>query len=140
MGKVFISLVVIFIVLGGLLIYQGTQSTSALVLLPSELITQHAGKDMPRVRIGGRVIDPIDYQLEPNLELTFSVTDPKDPNGSVPVVYRGVKPDMFAAGRDVLIDGDYVGGTIQAAKLLTQCPSKYEPPAPGASKSARGER
>jgi cytochrome c-type biogenesis protein CcmE len=39
---------------------------------------------------------------------------------------------MFQAGRDVLIDGDFKNGTIVAAKLQTQCPSKYEPAMPGA--------
>jgi hypothetical protein len=39
---------------------------------------------------------------------------------------------MFQAGRDVLIDGDFKGGKIIAAKLQTQCPSKYEPAMPGA--------
>jgi cytochrome c-type biogenesis protein CcmE len=64
--------------------------------------------------------------------LSFSVKDPKGSEIPVPVVYRGLKPDMFAAGRDVLIDGDYEGSVIKAAKLQTQCPSKYEPVVPGA--------
>ena len=37
---------------------------------------------------------------------------------------------MFTAGRDVIIDGEYKDGVLQAQKLLTQCPSKYEPPSP----------
>jgi cytochrome c-type biogenesis protein CcmE len=40
---------------------------------------------------------------------------------------------MFQAGRDVLIDGDFKDGKIVAAKLQTQCPSKYEPAVPGAA-------
>jgi cytochrome c-type biogenesis protein CcmE len=65
------------------------------------------------------------------------VKDPKGTEQVVPVVYQGLKPDMFAAGRDVLIDGDYVGGVIKAAKLQTQCPSKYEPVAPGAAPASQ---
>jgi cytochrome c-type biogenesis protein CcmE len=65
--------------------------------------------------------------------LSFSVKNPEGGEGVVPVVYRGLKPDMFGPGRDVLIDGDYIGGSIQAAKLQTQCPSKYEPAVPGAA-------
>ncbi len=79
------------------------------------------------------MVEPIEYQTEPRMVLRFGVEDPKDGNGTVAaVVYENLKPDMFAAGRDVLIDGDYVGGVIKAAKLQTQCPSKYEPAMPGA--------
>ena len=133
MGKVFISLVVVFIVLGGALVYRATQSTSSLVLSPSEVLSKGAKRDLKRIRVGGRVVDPIAYQTDPQMILSFNVRNPAGGEEVVPVVYRGLKPDMFAAGRDVLIDGDFLGGTIQAAKLQTQCPSKYEPVAPGAA-------
>lgn len=133
MGKVFISLVVVFIVLGGALVYQATQDTSSLVLSPSEVLAKGTSRDLKRIRVGGRVVDPIQYQTNPQMILTFSVKNPAGGEETVPVVYQGLKPDMFAAGRDVLIDGDYLGGTIQAAKLQTQCPSKYEPVVPGAA-------
>jgi len=48
----------------------------------------------------------------------------------VAVVYRGLRPDMFSAGRDVIIDGSFEGGSVVANTLLTQCPSKYEAPSP----------
>jgi cytochrome c-type biogenesis protein CcmE len=67
--------------------------------------------------------------------LSFRVNNPAGGEDTVPVVYNGLKPDMFQAGRDVLIDGDLVNGTIEAAKLQTQCPSKYEPVVPGAQPS-----
>ena len=138
MGKVFISLVVVFIVLGGVLVYQATQTTSALVLSPSEVFAKGVGHNLKRIRVGGRVVDPIQYQTEPQMILSFNVKNPAGGEEIVPVVYRGLKPDMFAAGRDVLIDGDYLSVTIQAAKLQTQCPSKDEPVVPGAA-PAQGE-
>jgi cytochrome c-type biogenesis protein CcmE len=132
MGKIFISLVVVFIVCGGALVFQATKGTSSLVLSPSELLTKAPSGSLKRIRVGGRVVDPVDYQTEPRMVLSFRVSNPTGGDVTVPVVYNGLKPDMFQAGRDVLIDGDLVGGTIQAAKLQTQCPSKYEPVAPGA--------
>ncbi len=139
MGKIFISLVSLFIVVGAALIYSSTAGTSSLVLMPSELVAKAEAKDLRRIRIGGRVVDPISYQTEPTMVLRFSVKDPKGGAQIVPVVYEGLKPDMFAAGRDVLIDGDFVGGTVRAAKLQTQCPSKYEPAVPGAQPQAPKE-
>jgi cytochrome c-type biogenesis protein CcmE len=138
MGRVFISLVVFFIVVGAVLVFQATRGTSSLVLMPSELIARAHASDLPRIRVGGRVVDPIQYQTEPVFLLSFSVRDPKGGDAVVPVEYRGLRPDMFQAGRDVLIDGDFVGGVIKAAKLQTQCPSKYEPAVPGATSAAEG--
>jgi len=37
-------------------------------------------------------------------------------------------PDMFAEGRDVIIEGRYNAGSALSAKtIMTSCPSKYEP-------------
>ena len=48
---------------------------------------------------------------------------------SVPVVYRGSVPDLFKAGRDVVVDGTYRNGVFVAKRntLVTKCPSKYSP-------------
>lgn len=128
MSKRFTALVAVFALLAVLMIFQATRTTSSLVLLPSDLLAKHS--NMARIRVGGRITNAeIFYATEPTIELRFAVEDPKDPKGSIPVIYNGLKPDMFAAGRDVIIDGDFEGGTLKAQKLLTQCPSKYEPPA-----------
>jgi len=47
---------------------------------------------------------------------------------------------MFAAGRDVIIQGDYIGGVLKANNLVTQCPSKYEPAAPADIYGATGKK
>jgi cytochrome c-type biogenesis protein CcmE len=48
------------------------------------------------------------------------------------VAYRGILPDMFAAGREVVVEGRYGDGALAARQILTSCPSKYEPTAGGA--------
>jgi len=138
MGRIFISLVSLFIVVGVALVYQATRGTSSLVLTPPELIEKAHANDLPRIRLGGRVVDPIEYTTEPKSVLRFRVRHPDSTKGdaTVPVIYEGLKPDMFAAGRDVLIDGDFIGGTVRAATLQTQCPSKYEPAVPGTTPQA----
>jgi cytochrome c-type biogenesis protein CcmE len=55
----------------------------------------------------------------------------------VRVLYRNTKPDMFAPGRDVIIDGSFDGEKLVASRLLTQCPSKYEPAEPGKASDAQ---
>jgi cytochrome c-type biogenesis protein CcmE len=45
----------------------------------------------------------------------------------LPVEYTGILPDMFAEGRDVIVEGTYVNGVLRAQSVMTSCPSKYEP-------------
>lgn len=46
---------------------------------------------------------------------------------NVRVAYHGVIPEMFDAGRDVVVEGRRDGqGVFQADTLMTKCASKYE--------------
>ena len=112
---------------------QATRTGTSLVFMPSEVnakLDEDPSFSLRRMRLIGRVTsEEIIYEVEPRFRLEFTVEDPKSPNGSVPVkYYNNPKPDMFAPGRDVIIDGEFKDGTMTAAKLATQCPSKYEPP------------
>jgi cytochrome c-type biogenesis protein CcmE len=50
-----------------------------------------------------------------------------DPAGSLPVVYRGVVPDIFGDDRQVVVEGKPdANGTFQASTLLAKCPSRFE--------------
>lgn len=129
MNKLIASIIIVFILVLGVLFFQATRSGTSSVLLPSEAIALQKNKS--RIRIAGRVsTEKIDYKVEPELVLKFSIHDPEGESGNLPVVYKGIKPDMFASGRDVILDGEIKGGVMVAASLLTQCPSKYEPPTP----------
>ena len=156
-GKFFV-LIGLTLAIGTLVVYQATRTSASLVAKPSDLASS-TDTTLSRVRVAGRVTqDQIEYQLEPSIRLSFSISDPPPKTGDtktgdkplseppsattpvgvipvsvIPVVYEGIKPDMFAAGRDVLIDGEFKGGVLYAHKLLTQCPSKYEPPSPDGS-------
>ena len=128
MNRIFLFLLLgALIVVGGAMFF-ATTSQASHVITVNQLVANPT-QSKTRIRVGGRVTtDPISYEVEPSFKLSFSVSDPASANGSIPVVYEGIRPDMFAAGRDVLLDGDFRGGTFYAAQLLTQCPSKYEPP------------
>ena len=105
--------------------------------------TQSGANAPDEPAVGAEQVGAPSSEKQRYLRLTFTIQDPPAQNerpatpeeeparvGTVPVVYFGVKPDMFAPGRDVIIDGNLEGGTLHATKLLTQCPSKYEPPDP----------
>jgi cytochrome c-type biogenesis protein CcmE len=42
------------------------------------------------------------------------------------VRYRGPVPDLFGAGRQVVVEGTMSDGVLEADVLLTKCASKYE--------------
>lgn len=131
MNRIFVSIIIVAATICGLLVFMATQETSQAVMLPSDLAKAGPQTHLTRIRVGGRIADaPIEHTLEPTSLLKFSVRDPAGGTDVIPVSYNGLKPDMFTPGRDVIIDGEYVGGTLIASKLLTQCPSKYEPPTP----------
>jgi cytochrome c-type biogenesis protein CcmE len=145
MNRLFVSIVIVFVVVGGLMVFQSTRTNASAVVLPSEIRAGSAALGNVSIRVAGRVADEsIESTIEPELTLRFSIVNPgskdttlKDtahiaalPGEAVPVFYRGLKPDMLRAGRDVIIDGVYRDGVLQADSLMTQCPSKYEPPAP----------
>ena len=60
-------------------------------------------------------------------DLSFEIADRDDPSKSVPVEYSGQVPDPFREGREVIVDGELVDGTLVAEKdsLITKCPSKF---------------
>ena len=60
--------------------------------------------------------------------LRFRLRDVKNPSGAtVAVVYTGTVPDLFATGRDIVVDGKLQNGTFvaEADSMVTKCPSKY---------------
>ena len=50
----------------------------------------------------------------------------KDGSEPVPVAYTGILPDMFAEGREVVVEGRYESPGLKAKQIMTSCPSKYE--------------
>ncbi len=144
MNKRFVFLIALAALVTILLLLNASRSGTSSVYRPSELLeaTSMGTKDLPRVRVAGKVLDrKIEYQVEPGFLLEFEVRDPEkdaEDAAGLKVSYAGIKPDMFAAGRDVIIDGDFKDGKLVASKLLTQCPSKYEPPKPGNAEESSG--
>lgn len=129
MNKKFLLSILIIVVSLGVLIYSGVTSTAKAVVTVAQL--EQAGSERARVRLGARVADgDISYQTSPQFVVKFNVKDPVAAVAAIPVVYYGLMPDTLKVGRDVILEGDYDGQQFVAKSLLTQCPSKYEPPVP----------
>ena len=126
------------------LIITAVRNTAEYYLTVSEAAARQAELSGQMLRVAGRVV-PGTVQWDPSsLTLKFALMEPP-PGDSKPgvtaiattapvsvrfaVVSRGQpKPDMFAAGRDVIVEGLLAqNGTIEARQVLTSCPSKYSP-------------
>jgi cytochrome c-type biogenesis protein CcmE len=81
-----------------------------------------------RVRLCGKVSDQNLEVRKAGLLASFSLVGEKN---SIRVIYKGVIPDMFKAGSEVIVEGKRdPAGTFQADILMTKCASKYEEGAP----------
>ena len=122
----------LIVVAVGYLIYTGIQETKVYYFTIDEFMLKRETFTNTDVRIAGRVQDG-SMQWDPaalNLDFVLipidETTAPLAPG--VPVHYQGIVPDMFAEGRDVVVEGVYTPEqNLVASTIMTSCPSKYEP-------------
>ena len=120
----------------GYLIYTGIRETSNYYLTIEEFLPQKDAFANEGIRLAGRVQtgsvqwDPKDVRLSFMLG-PFEAKEQLDTHPGLRVNYQGILPDMFAEGRDVIVEGKYENGQSLIAKtIMTSCPSKYEPEKP----------
>jgi cytochrome c-type biogenesis protein CcmE len=118
---ILISIVVLSVI--AYLIYAGIRDTMTYYLTVSEVLAQSSENLDQTLRVGGNV-SPGSVQWDPkNLRLTFII---KDDKSDITVGYRGVVPDSFKPGGEVIIEGTYTGnGTFKATIIMPKCASKY---------------
>ncbi len=130
----------------GYLIVTAVRNTAEYYLTVNEVKARQGELAGQMLRVAGRVA-PGSIGWNPvTLTLSFGLAQPPaaDQPGVKPVainvtgatvfhvICRGQpKPDMFAANRDVIVEGSLAAdGTIEARQVLTSCPSKYVPKQP----------
>ena len=130
----------------GYLIVSAISSTSEYYLTVTEVSARQAQLGSQPLRVAGRVKAGT-ISWEPNtLTLKFAIVPIPDPGATSPVQPVSIKapvgdglsfgvicvgqpkPDMLAAGRDVIVEGKLgADGVITATQVMTSCPSKYQP-------------
>lgn len=108
----------------GYLIYTGIRDTMTYYLTVSEVLANSSGIQDKTVKVGGTV-SPGSVQWDPkDLKLFFKI---EDDQSSLTVNFKGVPPDSFKPGREVVIEGKYIGdGSFVATTIMPKCASKYE--------------
>jgi cytochrome c-type biogenesis protein CcmE len=94
--------------------------------------TQVAAKEAPTnktFRIGGLVEEGTLKRDSDGLTVRFTVTDTA---ASIPVVYKGILPDLFKEGRGCVAQGRLSDdGVFQAEEVLAKHDENYMPPEAG---------
>ena len=94
--------------------------------------TQVAAKEAPvnrTFRIGGLVEEGTLKRERDGLTVRFTVTDTA---ASIPVVYKGILPDLFKEGRGCVAQGRIgADGVFQADEVLAKHDENYMPPEAG---------
>jgi cytochrome c-type biogenesis protein CcmE len=111
----------------GYLMASSISETGMYYLTPTELATKLQTDSTLRhvgVKLGARVVPGSIKRDAGGREYAFVVTDGAQ---TLNVVYRGIAPDTFTDGVDVVVEGRMSpDGTFRATTLLAKCASRYE--------------
>ena len=113
---------VIFGVLAALSV-QGLQEMTVYFYTPQEVLAAPTDFQEKTIRIGA-LVQPGTVEWDArSIRLAFHITE--DSVRSIPVVYEGVKPDMFREGQGVVVEGKMQGGNFRADQLLVKHSEEY---------------
>ena len=122
----------------GVLMASSIKETGQYYLTPAELGAKVSKDPTFReqgVKVGARVVPGSIVRDPGGRSLTFRMTDGAQ---TYAVAYRGIAPDTFTDGVDVIVEGRLgADGTFRATTLLAKCASRYEN-APEKYRSAPG--
>lgn len=108
----------------GIIIASAFQENMMFFMTPTELLD--APQVTKKIRLGGLVEKRSVQKDSSNLTLQFKITDNKS---SIPVVYRGIVPDLFRESQGVIAEGKLnEKGVFQAVQLLAKHDENYMPP------------
>lgn len=123
----FISGGLIVLGVAGYLMASSISETAVYYLTPGELYAKTTTDPTfyeTGVKVGARVVPGSIVRQAGGRELAFRMTDGGQ---TYNVVYRGIAPDTFTDGVDVVVEGRLGrDGTFRATTLLAKCASRYE--------------
>jgi cytochrome c-type biogenesis protein CcmE len=92
---------------------------------PSEVLNEPERFRSERIRVMGLVAPGSVEWIAADTKLAFKLVD--EHNGSISVVYHGVRPDMFREGQGVVVEGRLSEeGPFQAVALLVKHNEEYK--------------
>jgi cytochrome c-type biogenesis protein CcmE len=120
----FIGISISAMLIFGYLIYSGIRDTMTYYLTVPEVLAATTEAKGDIIRVGGNVFaDSVKWNPK-DLNLLFTMGDAKN---RLEVDFKGVVPDSFKPGNEVVVEGQYKGdGKFVATSIMPKCASKYE--------------
>jgi len=110
------------------LVLSAFQSNLVFFFTPSQIAANEAPHGRA-FRIGGMVVEKSLKRDADGLTVHFEVTDTAK---TVPVVYKGILPDLFKEGKGVVAQGKLENdGSFHASEVLAKHDENYMPPQAG---------
>jgi len=125
---VLVAIALVAVLAAVLLAMWGLRDRAAYFYTPADVV---AGKAQPgqSVRLGGMVEKGSVERLADGVTVRFVLTDGA---AKVPVVFRGIVPDLFREGSGAIAEGSLEpGGTFDATNILAKHDERYMPPQMG---------
>jgi cytochrome c-type biogenesis protein CcmE len=122
---ILIAIGLILIGLAARLILNAFQSNMVFFYTPTQVQKGEVPKGTG-FRIGGLVVAGSLKRQDDGLTVHFSITDTAN---TVPVIYKGVLPDLFKEGKGVVAQGKVdASGLFTASEVLAKHDENYMPP------------
>jgi cytochrome c-type biogenesis protein CcmE len=125
---VLVAIALVAVLAAVLLAMWGLRDRAAYFYTPADVV---AGKAQPgqSIRLGGMVQKGSVQRLADGVTVRFVLTDGA---AKVPVVFRGIVPDLFREGSGAIAEGSLEsGGTFDATNILAKHDERYMPPQMG---------
>jgi cytochrome c-type biogenesis protein CcmE len=123
--KIVISVVVVASAVSGLL-YASMKEEIQLWASVDEVVASRAGYQGKRINVGGHVLSLSADRQTLDYEFVIESRPPR-PHAVIKAHYRGVVPDTFKTGSEVVATGKLASsGMLEAESVMAKCPSKYE--------------
>jgi len=126
-GKAPYILALLLIIGGvGALIFSGASESCAYFVDVAEARTI-APEKLQGARLFGTVSAQQFVQTENGRETSFLLEDQHNKTTTMPVHFKGIAPDTFKVGAEVIVEGSMAqNGVFNAKTVMTKCPSKYQ--------------
>lgn len=124
-SSIYIVAISLFVLGIGYMVWSGVSQNSMYFLNVSEALAMEKG-EINSARLFGNVAANNIVRPQNGVGVDFHLVDIAKPDEYIQVSYKGVVPETFEAGSEVIIEGQMKGDVFHAKTLMTKCPSKYE--------------
>lgn len=119
---VFVAVAMVLLGTAAALVLSALKENIVFFYSPTDIIAKPPSPER-RIRIGG-LVEQGSVEKPGGGVVRFRVTDTAQ---TVPVVFRGILPDLFREGQGVIAEGKFAGGVFAASEVLAKHDETYMP-------------